>query len=55
MGISPEDHTNSWRARLYLKTAIELDYARVKSDKLFDKLTEDPQKLEKLLDSLEKA
>lgn len=44
---------NKCGAPLDLKTAIELDQARVKLDRLFDKLTEDPQKLDNLLNLLE--
>ena len=46
---------NKCGAPLDLKTAIELDQARTKLDRLFDKLTEDPQKLDKLLNLLESA
>ena len=35
---------------LDLETPIELDQARAKLDKLFNKFAEDPQKLDKLLD-----
>jgi len=38
-----------------LKTAIQLDHARAKLDTLLNKLTEDPQKLEKFLTLLESA
>lgn len=46
---------NKCGAPLDLKTTIELDQARAKLDRLFDKLTEDPQKLDKLLNLLESA
>lgn len=46
---------NKCGAPLNLKTAIELDRTRAKLDRLFDKLTEDPQKLEKLLALVEGA
>jgi ribosomal protein L40E len=36
-----------------LKIAVRLDQARAKLDMLLDKLTEDPQKLDKLLNLLE--
>jgi integrase/recombinase XerD len=42
-------------APLDLKTAVQLDQTRVKLDRLLDKLTEDPQKLEKLLTLVESA
>ena len=38
-----------------LKTAFQLDQTRAKLDSLFDKLTENPQKLEKLLNLIESA
>lgn len=37
------------------KTAVQLDQARAKLDMLLDKLTQDPQKLEKLLTLVENA
>jgi integrase/recombinase XerD len=40
---------------LDLKTAIRLDQTRTKLDRLFNKLTEDPQKLDKLLTLIERA
>jgi len=33
---------------LEIRVAMEIDQARVKLDRLFNKLTEDPQRLEKL-------
>ena len=44
---------NACELALDLETAIELDQARVKIDRLFDKLTEDPHKLDKLLTLVE--
>ena len=44
---------NTCGLTLDLETAIKLDQARGKLDRLFDKLTEDPQKLDKLLTLIE--
>jgi len=46
---------NACGLALDLETAIKLDQARAKLDRLFDKLTEDPQKLDKLLNLIETA
>lgn len=40
---------------LSMVTAMKLDHARAKLDRLFDKLTEDPQKLDRLLNLMESA
>jgi integrase/recombinase XerD len=40
---------------LDLKTSIQLDQTRTKLDRLFNKLTEDPRKLEKLLTLIERT